>query len=195
MGITKKQRDILSFIEEYQKKNGGISPSFEEIKKHFNLNAVSTVYGHIQRLIKAGFLEKNKNSKREIILKNKERIPLLGVVSAGKPIEVLEDREYIELSEFLKLPKESFVLKVKGNSMEDEGIMDGDYIFLIKNKSPKKGDLVVALLKGEATLKKYFKEGEKIKLQPANPSYSPIYVEEKDIKIQGILYAVIRKYA
>ncbi len=194
MGITKKQRDVLSFIEEYQKKNRGVSPSFEEIKRHFNLSAVSTVYGHIQRLIRAGYLEKSKNSKREIILKNRGRIPLLGVVSAGKPIEVLEDKEYIELPEFLKLPTECFVLKVRGNSMVDEGIMDGDYIFLIKNKKPENGDLVVALLNGEVTLKKYYKEGKKIKLQPANPSYSPIYVEEKDINIQGILYAVIRKY-
>lgn len=197
MGITRKGKDILNFIENYQKKNGGLSPSLEEIKRHFNLRAVSTVFGHIQRLKREGFIEKEWNSKRGIKIKKPERagkIPLLGVVSAGLPIEVFEDKEYLEIPDFLKSSEDCFVLKVKGNSMIDEGIQDGDFIILKKKENPENGDLVVALLDGEAILKKYYREGNRIKFMPANPSYKPIYAKEEDIKIQGVVIGLLRKY-
>lgn len=197
MGITKKGKEILNFIESYQKKNGGLSPSLEEIKRHFNLRAVSTVFGHIQRLKREGFIEKEWNSKRGIKIKKPEKskkVPLLGVVSAGLPIEVFEDREYLEIPDFLKSSEDCFVLKVKGNSMIDEGIQDGDFILLKKKENPENGDLVVALLDGEAILKKYYREGNRIKFMPANPSYKPIYAREEDVKIQGVVIGLLRKY-
>lgn len=196
MGITKKGKDILNFIESYQKKNG-ISPSLEEIKRQFNLRAVSTVFGHLQRLKREGFIEKDWNSKRSIKIKKQEkskRVPLLGMVSAGLPIEVFEDKEYLEIPDFLRSSEDCFVLKVKGNSMIDEGIQDGDFIILKKKENPENGDLVVALLEGETILKKYYREGKRIKFVPANPSFKPIYAKEEDVKIQGIVTGLIRKY-
>lgn len=197
MSITKKQRDILNFIEEYQKKNKGISPSLEEIKRHFNLKAVSTVFGHIFRLKKAGLIEKKWNSKRAIKIKKEDdfkKIPLIGIVSAGSPIEVFEDKEFLDFPEFLIASGENFVLKVSGNSMKDDGICDGDYIIISKNNNPENGDLVIALVDGEITLKRYFREGKKIKLQPANPSFKPLYINEDRIQIQGIVIGLIRKF-
>lgn len=197
MSITKKQKAILEFIKEYQRKSGGISPSMEEIKKHFNLKAVSTVFGHIYRLKKAGFIEKEWNSKRSIKIKKEEnfkKIPLIGIVSAGLPIEVLEDKEFLDIPEFLLSSGENFVLKVSGNSMKDDGIHDGDYIIISKNNNPKNGDLVIALVEGEITLKKYFREGKKIKLQPANPSFKPLFINEDKIQVQGIVIGLVRKY-
>jgi len=192
MGITKKQLEILQFIEDYQRKNNGISPSLEEIKNHFKLNAVSTVFGHLERLKKEGLIEKEWNSKRGIKIKRK--IPLIGVVAAGLPVEAFENIEYIEIPDYLLSGGENFALKVSGNSMVDEGIFDGDLIILNKNKNPENGDLVIAMVDGEMTLKKYYRIGDKIKLQPANPNFKPIYVNEKDIKIQGIVIALIRKF-
>jgi repressor LexA len=192
MGITKKQLEILQFIEDYQRKNNGISPSLEEIKNHFKLNAVSTVFGHLERLKKEGLIEKEWNSKRGIKIKRK--IPLIGVVAAGLPVEAFENIEYIEIPDYLLSGGQNFALKVSGNSMVDEGIFDGDLIILNKNKNPENGDLVIAMVDGEMTLKKYYRIGDKIKLQPANPNFKPIYVNEKDIKIQGIVIALIRKF-
>ena len=192
MGITKKQLEILQFIEDYQRKNNGISPSLEEIKNHFKLNAVSTVFGHLERLKKEGLIEKEWNSKRGIKIKRK--IPLIGVVAAGLPVEAFENIEYIEIPDYLLSGGENFALKVSGNSMVDEGIFDGDLIILNKNKNPENGDLVIAMVDGEMTLKKYYRIGDKIKLQPANPNFKPIYVNEKNIKIQGIVIALIRKF-
>lgn len=197
MSITKKQKAILEFIKEYQRKSGGISPSLEEIKKHFNLKAVSTVFGHLYRLKKAGFIEKDWNSKRSIKIKKEEslnKIPLTGIVSAGLPIEVLEDKEFVDIPEFLLSSGENFVLKVSGNSMKDAGIYDGDFILISKNNNPKNGDLIIALVDGEITLKKYFREGKKIKLQPANPSFRPLYIDEDKIEVQGVVIGLIRKY-
>lgn len=197
MGLTKKQREILNFIERYQKKNKGISPTLEEIKNYLNLRAVSTVFGHIERLKKQGLIEKNWNSKRDFkIIKKEEtkKLPLVGIVSAGSPIEVFEDKEYVDLPEFLTSSSNCFLLRVKGNSMIDEGIQDGDYIILKKKEIPENGELVVALVKGEATLKKFYREGEKIKLIPANPSYNPIYAREEEVNIQGVVIGLIRKY-
>lgn len=196
MGITKKQKAILEFIENYQRKNN-ISPSLEEIKKHFKLNAVSTVFGHIERLKKEGFIEKKWNSKRGIkIIKSEitKRIPCVGLVSAGMPIDVLEDKEYIDIPDFLLSNGEIFALKVSGNSMVDEGIYDGDYIILKKSTNLKDGDNVVALINGEATLKKYKRFGDKIKFIPANPSFKTIVAKEEDVKIQGVVIGLIRKY-
>lgn len=191
MGITKKQLEILKFIEEYQRKNNGISPSLEEIKNHFKLNAVSTVFGHLEKLKKEGLIEKEWNSKRGI--KIKKKIPLMGVVSAGLPVETFENKEELDIQN-LFLEGENFALKVSGNSMIEEGIYEGDLIILNKNRKPENGDLVIAMVDGEMTLKKYYRIGEKIKLQPANPNFKPIYVDEKNVQIQGIVIALIRKF-
>ncbi len=191
MGITKKQLEILKFIEEYQRKNNGISPSLEEIKNHFKLNAVSTVFGHLEKLKKEGLIEKEWNSKRGI--KIKKKIPLVGVVSAGLPVETFENKEELDIQN-LFLEGENFALKVSGNSMIEEGIYEGDLIILNKNRKPENGDLVIAMVDGEMTLKKYYRIGEKIKLQPANPNFKPIFANEKEVKIQGIVIALVRKF-
>lgn len=197
MGITKKQIEILNFIEKYQKENNGISPSLIEIKNHFKLKAVSTVFGHLERLKKEGYIEKEWNSKRGIKIKrdeNLKKVPFLGVVSAGCPIEVIEDKEYIDVPSYLVSSGENYILKVSGNSMVEDGIFDGDLIVISKKERAENGDLVIALVNEEVTLKRFFRERDRIILKPANSNYKPIVVKEDEVKIQGIVLGLIRKY-
>jgi len=195
--LTKRQKEILDYIKKYIKEKR-YSPSFEEIKKHFKLSAISNIHQHINALEKGGYLERQKNKKRGITIREKEilvKIPLLGTIAAGEPIEAIRQNEFIAVAK-TKLPKNGdfYALRVSGNSMIDENINDGDIVLVKQQEVADNGQRVVALIDNyEATLKKFYKERNQIRLQPANSAYEPIIIRKnRDIKIQGIVIDVIQ---
>ena len=195
--LTKKQKQVLDFITSYQKRYG-YSPSLEEIRKHFKLASVSTAHFHVKKLQELGFLKREYNKPRSIdVYKNEPmvNIPLLGLISAGQPIEAIEDKEMIAVPQS-KLPRtgEFYALRVVGNSMIEENIHDGDIILVKKQEVAENGQKVVALIDGyEATLKKFYKERRYIRLQPANKKIEPIIIKkDKELIIQGIVIDVIK---
>jgi len=179
-------------------KNKGYAPSLEEIQRRFKLASVSTAHFYISKLKKAGYLEKLENKARAISIPEKEaliKIPLLGIISAGYPIEAIENKESIAVPK-TKLSKSSevYALQVRGDSMIEEGICDGDTLLIKKQSVAENGDKVVALLNGnEATLKTFYKEKGQIRLQPANKNYQPIIVKSgQQLALQGVLLDVIK---
>ncbi len=199
MNLTKKQKEILDFIASFSM-NRGYAPSYREIATHFHLSSVSTVFEHVKALEEKGFIEKNFNSARSIDIVEPTQessgvieLPLVGLITAGEPIEAVETRESIAVPESLVENMNSFVLKVKGESMIGEGIYDGDFVIVERNFYPQDGDVVVALIDNTyATLKKYYREANCIRLQPANPAMDPIFVINP--AIQGIVRGIFRKF-
>lgn len=200
MQLTKRQKQILDFLVEFIATHD-YAPSFREIADHFGLASTATIHEHIKNLEDAGYLQMVKGEARSISpsgkfirFKKAIELPLVGLIAAGEPIEAIQENETICVPLGLIDHKpSSFVLQVKGSSMIEDGILDGDYIIAERNFSPKNGDTVVALLNNQyATLKKFFREKNRIRLQPANRTMKPIYV--KNPAIQGIVRAVMRKY-
>lgn len=197
--LTKRQKEILDFINIHIKKKG-YSPTFEEIKKKFKLSALSTVHQHIEALVKKGFLKKVDKASRSLeLIKNNPgyiQIPLLGNIAAGQPIEVITEKETIAVPRST-LPKvgDFYALRVVGDSMIDENISDGDIILVKHQKTAENGQKVVALIDNqEATLKKFYKENGHIRLQPANKKIEPIILEkDTPIEIQGIFIDIIKE--
>jgi len=194
--LTKRQKQILDFIESFIK-NKDYSPSLEEIKKHFKLKSVSNIHDHLKKLQREGYLNRETNRPRSIGLYKKTstiEIPLLGLIAAGTPIEAISNPEPIRVPKNM-LSKQGlhYALKVKGNSMIDEDIYDGDIVVIRRQETAENGEKVVALLNGyEATLKKIYKEKNGFRLQPANSSLKPMFV--KELIIQGKLLGVIPNY-
>jgi SOS regulatory protein LexA len=195
--ITKKQKQVLDFIKDYQKKKG-YSPSLEEIKGRFKLASVSTADFHVGKLESLGYLKRKHNKPRSIEIVKKEpmiNIPLLGLIAAGQPIEAIENKETIAVPQN-KLPAngEFYALRVVGDSMIEENINDGDVILVKQQSVAENGQKVVALIDGhEATLKKFYKERGHYRLQPANRTIEPIIVKKnKELVIQGIVIDVIK---
>lgn len=192
--LTPKQKAILDFIISFTDKKG-YAPSLEEIKTRFQLKAVSTVHQYVKTLYKKGFINKEDHTPRSISTSSREvEIPLLGYIAAGEPIEAISNPEPIKVPQTM-LPKSGlhYALKVKGNSMMDEGIYDGDTVVIRRQETAENGQKVVALINGsEATLKKIYKEKGGFRLQPANSSMKPIFV--KDLIIQGRVTGVIPNY-
>lgn len=195
--LTPKQKQIYEFIKEYTAKRR-YSPSLEEIRKRFKLSAVSTVHQHIKALAAKGYLETYWNQKRSISIPKTERlirVPLLGTIAAGEPIEAIQEREFIAVPKS-KIPSSSevYALRVVGNSMIGENINDGDVVLVRQQETAENGQKVVALIDNhEATLKKFYKERGHIRLQPANRSMEPIILRNgRDIAIQGIVLDVIQ---
>src|SRR3989344_2645299 len=196
--LTKRQKEILDFVESYSQKRG-YSPSFEEIRKRLKLASVSTIHFHISKLKEGGYLGKTENKARAISVTSKEpmvKIPLLGVIAAGEPIEAIQQNEFITIPK-TKLPPSSevYALRVVGNSMIDENINDGDIVLVKNQNTAENGQKVIALIDNqEATLKKFYKEKGCIRLQPANKKMEPlIFRNGRDISIQGIVLDVIRE--
>jgi len=192
--ITKKQKEVLTFIQSYQKKKG-YSPALEEIRKHFKLSSVSTAHHYIKKLQEAGYLEKEDNHPRSISLSDSGifEINIVGTITAGQPIEAIESmNEAITIpAKGLDLNAEYFALKVKGDSMIDEGIFDGDTVIIKKQSVAENGQTVVAIIDdNEATLKKLYKEKNQFRLQPANQSMLPFY--RKEVEVRGVVINVIR---
>ncbi len=198
--LTKKQKFIFDFITEFLKTHG-YSPSYQEIADEFGLSSVATVHGHVKALEDKGFLRSNENQARSIEPVENEQnfsissidLPLLGLIAAGEPIEAVNPGETYAVPSHMATDT-SYVLQVKGNSMIDEGILSGDLVIVERSFYPKNGDVVVALLDNAfATLKKYYREKDHIRLQPANQAMEPILV--KNPAIQGIVKGLIRQFA
>jgi repressor LexA len=206
MAITKRQRQVYDFIADFVQRNN-FTPSFQEIGDGLGLSSLATVHKHITNLEKKGLLNRDYNRSRSIdLLPPKGRmkqamavntgmvLPLMGRIAAGQPIEAVERPETISLADFVR-SKEVFVLEVSGDSMQDEAILSGDYVLVEKTKIAHNGDIVVALVEGtDATLKRFYREGDKIRLQPSNARMKPIMVHARDLDIQGRVIGVLRKY-
>jgi repressor LexA len=206
MAITKRQRQVYDFISSFVQKNG-YSPSFEEIAEGMQLNSLATVHKHISNLETNGLLTRDYNRSRSIdLVPPKGRLkqamsvnttmvlPLLGRIAAGQPIEAVQNHETISLADFVQ-SKEVYVLEVRGESMQDEHILDGDYVLVERVKTAHNGDIVVALVdENDATLKRFHREGDNIRLQPSNVNMKPIIVPAAAVQIQGRVIGVLRKY-
>jgi len=200
--LYKRQKQIIDFISQYIQKNGS-SPTLSEIAQALNLSSLATVHEHLASLVKKGVIKKYEGAVRGIELLDKKlgeltegiELPIMGIIAAGKPIEPYPeiDASMKVTSSMLSGKKRAFVLRVKGESMIEDGILDGDYVVVEEQPEAKDGDIVVALLEnGLATLKRFFKEQERIRLEPANSRMSPIYAT--NVIIQGKVVGVIRKY-
>lgn len=199
--LTPKQKEVLDFIVSFINERS-YPPSFREIASGLDLASPSTVHVHIQALRERGYLRAGANAgSRELEPTDKAVrwgksaiLPLAGLITAGAPIEAIEERETFAVPvELAPDSANSYVLRVKGDSMIEDGILDGDYVVVERNPSPKNGDVVVALLdNSHATLKRFYRERDRIRLQPANSTMKPIYCY--DPLIQGIVRAVIRNF-
>ncbi len=193
--LTKKQKLVLDFVKEYQKKKG-YSPSLEEIQKHFKLASVSTAHFHIKQLQKKGLLTKEEKQPRTISAMKEEmtlEIPMVGSIAAGEPIEAIEiPSETITVPRSdIKLPFQHYALRVKGDSMIEDGIFNNDIIVIRSQKTADDGQTVVAIIDdNQATLKKIFKEKGKIRLQPANKSLRAFF--RKKVEVRGVVEKIIR---
>lgn len=206
MAITRRQRQLYDFISDFVQKNG-YSPSYDEIRIGMELNSLATVHKHVTNLEKKGLLRRDYNRSRSIdLLPPKGRLkqamsvnttvvlPLMGRIAAGQPIEAVENPETISLADFVR-SKEVFVLEVRGDSMQDEHILSGDYVLVEKAKTAHNGDIVVALVDGsDATLKRFYREGDNVRLQPSNVNMQPIIVPAASVDLQGRVIGVLRKY-
>jgi len=198
MNLTKRQKEILDFIRSYRTEQG-ISPTQREIREQFQLSSFGTVQKHLKRLEEKGALSRQWNRSRGISPAADKpaarEIALLGSVAAGRPIEPFPDDETIEVPSSLLGKGEHFVLRVRGDSMVEDGIRDGDYVVVSRRASAANGQTVVALVRGEATLKRYYSEGARVRLQPANAAMKPIIEDARDVTVQGVVTGLIRDYA
>jgi repressor LexA len=204
--LTKKQKRTLDYVSSFIEQHG-YSPSYREIANGLKLNSVATVAQHIDSLVAKGLLTKGNNSARSLlpvgevesatITDSGMRLPILGMIAAGTPIETVSGHpDTLEVPPFMVGKRNSYVLQVKGQSMINDGIHNGDYVVVQEKDVPSNGEVVVALVNGsEATLKRYYKEAGRVRLQPANDTMDPIYITpDMDLKIQGVVIGLIRKY-
>ena len=201
MKLTKRQKEILDFVSGFIERNG-YSPSMEEIAGHFQFASLNAVFKHLEALETRGYLHRDSNRARSIQLSQDNSpavrsLPLFGYVAAGKPIEALANPDTLPIPEsFLPRRGAYYVLQVKGESMIDDHIQDGDYVVVESRETADPGDRVIALIDNEnATLKKFYPEGTHIRLQPANEALAPIVLDGSRVKVQGVVVSVIRKYA
>jgi repressor LexA len=200
MIFTKRQKELYDYLDDYIVRHG-YAPTLEEIGAHFRLSSLATVHKHLSNLERKGLIKRKWNFSRAIELIQQQKraaaaeLPLLGYVAAGQPIEALETTDTFTVPEEFIRRQNTFVLRVKGNSMIQDGIWDGDYIIVEERPSAQNGETVVALVNGEATVKKFYhgRDG-KVRLVPANDSMAPIVVRAKDVTIRGVVVAVMRKY-
>jgi len=207
MTLTKRQKQVLDFLVAFHDKHG-YSPSFEEMARSLKLTSLATVHKHISTLERKGFIRRGYNQSRsievvqlpksvreEVIERYAAELPLAGRIAAGRPLEAVEEKETFSLGEFSR-GEHRFVLQVKGNSMIEDHIMDGDFIVVEESQVANAGEIVVALVgDNEATLKRFYREpGGKIRLQPANSDLQPIIVPAQDVKVQGRVVGVLRKF-
>jgi repressor LexA len=198
--LTKRQREILDYLNDFISEHG-YAPSLEEIGRRFNLSSLATVHKHLTNLQEKGFIRRAWNRSRSVELiptrvgQRAVELPLLGYVAAGAPIEAIASTETIAVPDSLASKRDSYVLQVKGDSMIDEQIRDGDYVVVEDRKSANNGEMVIALLSGlDVTLKKFYQENGQVRLQPANPTMQPMLVAANQVQVQGVVVGVMRKY-
>jgi repressor LexA len=212
MALTRRQKEFLDFLSGFLEKRG-YSPSYEEIAEGLSLASLATVHKHITALEAKNYLKRGFNQSRSLEITTrfyeeqrqyKEGVngpppnfemPLLGRIAAGAPVEAIQGQETLSFADYTGDPN-TFALQVRGQSMIEDHICDGDYVLVEKSTQARDGDIVVALVDGmETTLKRFYVEpGEKVRLQPANSSMKPIYVPQASVAIQGKVMAVLRKY-
>ncbi|NNL85975.1 MAG: transcriptional repressor LexA [Myxococcales bacterium] len=200
MALTRRQHEIFDYIRDFVA-DRGYSPSLKEVGEHFGLSSVATVHKHIHHLVEKGYLRKSWNHSRSVEPIHRPadqtmEIPLLGIVAAGAPIEAVEVQEKLSVPrEMVHRPSETFALEVRGDSMIEEHIQSGDYVIVESTPNARNGQTVVALVRdSEATLKKFFKRGNKITLEPANRTLRPIELHASEVTIRGIVRGLLRKY-
>jgi len=200
--LTERQKAILDFIEEYQGGHGGVAPTHREICERFGYSSYGTVYKHLKLLEQKGYLTRDWNQKRGIELvqsgpaKAALELPFVGQIAAGHPIEAVQGNESLEVPDHLlgRRQAQHYVLKVVGDSMIAEGIQEGDLVVVAQREQAEPGEMVVALVDEEATLKRFYPEGKGVRLQPSNPAMDPIRVPASSVKIQGVIVGLMRKY-
>ncbi len=207
MALTRRQKEVLDFIASYQVENG-YSPSYEEIARGLELASIATVHKHISALQTKNYLHRSHNQSRSVevaprYLQEQRRnrmeasleVPVLGTIAAGRPVETYEEKTSVSFSDFVG-QKDTYALRVRGNSMIEDHICEGDMILVENSKEAHDGDIVVALVGGnETTLKRFYREpGNMVRLQPANAAMSPMRIPAHELQIQGRLLAVLRKY-
>ncbi|MGZ5381696.1 MAG: transcriptional repressor LexA [Thermoanaerobaculia bacterium] len=198
--LTPKQKEILDFIRTYRQKRG-LSPTQREICEEFGYSSFGTLQKHIKLLLEKGVLVRDWNKRRSLVLAEEDKpagaveIPLAGRIAAGQPIEPEPEGETVAVPDVLTRKGQNYVLRVNGSSMIDDGIHDGDFVVVNRREKASNGEMVAALLNGEATLKRFYREADgRIRLQPANERMSPIWVAEGDLKVQGVVVGLMRKY-
>jgi repressor LexA len=210
--LTERQRDILNFIRDFQK-DRGVAPTHREICDHFGFSSYGTVYKHLSLLEKKGLIRRDWNQKRGVELVEQpaeappaaaaresrsnplaRELPLFGYIAAGRPLDVDVSDEIIAVPEHLTSRGENYVLKVRGDSMVEDGILDGDLVIISRRERADNGEMVVANVNGEVTLKRLYREGERVRLQPANSMMSPIYAAARDVAVQGVVVGLMRRF-
>ncbi|MEM6454962.1 MAG: transcriptional repressor LexA [Acidobacteriota bacterium] len=201
--LTKRQKQILDYIAEFQRAHH-IAPTHREIRDHFGYSSYGTVHKHLKLLQDKGFLRRDWNQKRGLELlrttagvAQQSEVPFLGLIAAGQPIEALPGDDRFGVPDHLLNGRggEHYVLRVTGDSMIQEGIHDGDYVVVLRRERAEPGEMVVALVGGsEATLKRFYPEGENVRLQPANSAMQPIIVPANDVQVQGVVVGLMRKF-
>jgi repressor LexA len=198
--LTKRQREILDYLNDFIQQHG-YAPSLEEIGRRFGLSSLATVHKHLTNLQEKGFIKRSWNRSRSVELiparvgTRSVEVPLLGYVAAGAPIEAVAGAETINVPEDLVGKRDTYVLRVRGDSMIDEQIRDGDYVIVEDRKTADNGEMVIALVGGaDVTLKKFYREQGRIRLQPANPAMQPMLFDPEQIQVQGVVIGVMRRY-
>ncbi len=199
--LTERQRDILEFIRDFQKKKG-VAPTHREICEAFGYSSYGTVYKHLSLLQKKGLIRRDWNQKRGVEVVEEpaapealvRELPLFGTIAAGRPLEVVQSEETIAVPLQLTSRGENFVLKVRGDSMIEDGIHDGDFVIIAPQNQAENGDMVVAMVEGEVTLKRFYRDRNRIRLQPANSMMEPIFAAPEHVVIQGRVVGLMRRF-
>lgn len=206
--LTERQRDILNFIRNFQRERG-VAPTHREICDQFGFSSYGTVYKHLSLLEKKGLIRRDWNQKRGVELvedapstatrsgrdeASVRELPLFGYIAAGRPLDVDVSDDTIAVPEHLTSRGENYVLKVRGDSMVEDGILDGDLVIIERREIAHNGEMVVANVNGEVTLKRLYHEGERVRLQPANSMMSPIWASARDVSVQGVVVGLMRRF-
>jgi repressor LexA len=198
--LTERQKEIVDFIRRYRDRRG-ISPTQREICEEFGYSSFGTLQKHIRLLLEKGVLVRDWNKRRSLVVAGEEggshavEVPLYGRIAAGRPIDVVPGDETVTVPDVLTRKGDNFVLRVNGQSMIEDGVQDGDYIVVNRREKAARGEMVVALVGGEATLKRFYREGDgRVRLQPANDRMSPMFFREDEVDVQGVVVGLMRRY-
>ena len=198
--LTERQKEIVEFIRRYRQRRG-ISPTQREICEEFGYSSFGTLQKHIKLLLNKGVLVRDWNKRRSLALAEEDErsfaveVPLFGRIAAGRPIEVLPGDETVAVPESLTRRGDNYVLRVNGTSMIDDGIHDGDFVIVNRREKAANGEMVAALVNGEATLKRYYRESDgRVRLQPANERVTPLVLPEHEVQVQGVVVGLMRRY-
>jgi repressor LexA len=202
--LTERQKQVLDFVREFAAENG-YTPTHREICEEFGFSSYGTVHKHLKLLEKKGYLRRYWNQKRGLELAPQavsevepllSKLPFFGRIAAGRPIEAIAGDESVTVPKHLlgSAPEDHYVLEVSGDSMIEEGIHDGDLVVVSRREEAGVGEMVVALVGDEATLKRFFPEGDRVRLQPANQRMDPIYAPAREVRVQGVVVGLMRKF-